>query len=95
MLVVAAVLGCSEFVWCSNSNHDNDNSQFERKRPDHDDHNHHLLALQNKKSKKKSKKTVNPIANVDSKQPDKVLFDRARTRSSMASTMLRVSVCRR
>ena len=31
----------------------------------------------NKKAKKKSKKTVNPIANVDSKQPDKVLFDRA------------------
>jgi len=30
-----------------------------------------------KKSSKKSKKTVNPIANVDSKQPDKVLFDRA------------------
>src|SRR5208283_5954334 len=28
-------------------------------------------------SKKKSKKTQNPIANVDSKQPDKVLFDRA------------------
>jgi outer membrane protein assembly factor BamD len=28
-------------------------------------------------SKKKSKKNVNPIANVDSKQPDKVLFDRA------------------
>ena len=31
----------------------------------------------NKKSKKKSKKVQNPIANVDSKQPDKVLFDRA------------------
>ena len=30
-----------------------------------------------KKAKKKSKKTANPIANVDSKQPDKVLFDRA------------------
>ena len=30
-----------------------------------------------KKSSKKSKKPVNPIANVDSKQPDKVLFDRA------------------
>ena len=29
------------------------------------------------KTKKKSKKTQNPIANVDSKQPDKVLFDRA------------------
>ena len=28
-------------------------------------------------SKKKSKKAQNPIANVDSKQPDKVLFDRA------------------
>ncbi len=28
-------------------------------------------------SKKKSKKVTNPIANVDSKQPDKVLFDRA------------------
>ncbi len=27
--------------------------------------------------KKKNKKNVNPIANVDSKQPDKVLFDRA------------------
>ncbi len=31
----------------------------------------------NKKAKKKSRKTQNPIANVDSKQPDKVLFDRA------------------
>ena len=31
----------------------------------------------NKKSKKKSKKAQNPIADVDSKQPDKVLFDRA------------------
>ena len=31
----------------------------------------------NKKAKKKSKKVQNPIANVDSKQPDKVLFDRA------------------
>ncbi len=30
-----------------------------------------------KTSKKKSKKAQNPIANVDSKQPDKVLFDRA------------------
>ena len=30
-----------------------------------------------KSSKKKSKKAQNPIANVDSKQPDKVLFDRA------------------
>ena len=29
------------------------------------------------KKKKKSKKAENPIANVDSKQPDKVLFDRA------------------
>src|ERR1700747_1592135 len=29
------------------------------------------------KKKKKSKKAQNPIANVDSKQPDKVLFDRA------------------
>ena len=29
------------------------------------------------KKKKKSKKNQNPIANVDSKQPDKVLFDRA------------------
>ena len=29
------------------------------------------------KHKKKSKKVQNPIANVDSKQPDKVLFDRA------------------
>jgi outer membrane protein assembly factor BamD len=29
------------------------------------------------KASKKSKKTQNPIANVDSKQPDKVLFDRA------------------
>jgi len=31
----------------------------------------------NKKAKKKSRKAQNPIANVDSKQPDKVLFDRA------------------
>jgi len=31
----------------------------------------------NKKAKKKAKKNPNPIANVDSKQPDKVLFDRA------------------
>jgi outer membrane protein assembly factor BamD len=31
----------------------------------------------NKKAKKKSKKAQNPIADVDSKQPDKVLFDRA------------------
>src|SRR5208337_3324969 len=30
-----------------------------------------------KASKKKSKNAQNPIANVDSKQPDKVLFDRA------------------
>ena len=30
-----------------------------------------------KTSKKKSKKAPNPIANIDSKQPDKVLFDRA------------------
>ena len=30
-----------------------------------------------KTSKKKSKKAQNPIANIDSKQPDKVLFDRA------------------
>ncbi len=30
-----------------------------------------------KQKQKKSKKAVNPIANVDSKQPDKVLFDRA------------------
>jgi len=30
-----------------------------------------------KKSKKKNKKNQNPIADVDSKQPDKVLFDRA------------------
>ena len=34
-------------------------------------------AKSSKKSSKKSKKVVNPIANVDSKQPDKVLFDRA------------------
>lgn len=34
-------------------------------------------AKSSKKSSKKSKKPVNPIANVDSKQPDKVLFDRA------------------
>ena len=32
---------------------------------------------QAKSSKKKSRKAQNPIANVDSKQPDKVLFDRA------------------
>ena len=32
---------------------------------------------QHSSSKKKSKKAQNPIANVDSKQPDKVLFDRA------------------
>jgi outer membrane protein assembly factor BamD len=32
---------------------------------------------QAKNSKKKSKKAQNPIANIDSKQPDKVLFDRA------------------
>ena len=32
---------------------------------------------QAKTSKKKSKKAQNPIANIDSKQPDKVLFDRA------------------
>ena len=31
----------------------------------------------NKKAKKKAKKNPNPIADVDSKQPDKVLFDRA------------------
>ncbi len=30
-----------------------------------------------KKAKKKNKKSVNPIADVDSKQPDKVLYDRA------------------
>jgi len=30
-----------------------------------------------KSSKKKSKQPLNPIADVDSKQPDKVLFDRA------------------
>jgi outer membrane protein assembly factor BamD len=30
-----------------------------------------------KQKQKKNKKAVNPIANVDSKQPDKVLFDRA------------------
>jgi outer membrane protein assembly factor BamD len=30
-----------------------------------------------KQKQKKSKKAVNPIANLDSKQPDKVLFDRA------------------
>ncbi len=34
-------------------------------------------ASKHSSSKKKSKKAVNPIANVDSKQPDKVLFDRA------------------
>ena len=32
---------------------------------------------QTKSSKKKSRKAQNPIANIDSKQPDKVLFDRA------------------
>jgi len=34
-------------------------------------------AQKSKTSKKKSKNPQNPIANVDSKQPDKVLFDRA------------------
>jgi outer membrane protein assembly factor BamD len=34
-------------------------------------------AKSSKKTSKKSKQAVNPIANVDSKQPDKVLFDRA------------------
>ncbi len=34
-------------------------------------------AAKHSSSKKKSKKVTNPIANVDSKQPDKVLFDRA------------------
>ncbi len=34
-------------------------------------------AAKSKKKSKKSKKAQNPIANVDSKQPDKVLFDRA------------------
>ena len=86
MLVVAAVLGCSEFVWCSISNHDNDNSQFERKRPDHDDHNHHLLALEQESEKEKQEDQSTRSPNVDSKQPDKVLFDRAKTRSSTANT---------
>ncbi|HUI83593.1 MAG TPA: outer membrane protein assembly factor BamD [Candidatus Binatia bacterium] len=35
------------------------------------------LHSSNKKKAKKSKKAINPIADVDSKQPDKVLFDRA------------------
>jgi len=35
------------------------------------------ISPQSSSKKKKSKKNQNPIANIDSKQPDKVLFDRA------------------
>jgi len=39
--------------------------------------NKNQTAANNKNKNKKSKKAQNPIANIDSKQPDKVLFDRA------------------
>ncbi len=37
----------------------------------------HSSSKKSSKAKKKSSKNQNPIANIDSKQPDKVLFDRA------------------